>query len=181
MNWWRQLVCYTRNDRGACALGTRRRGVIVGNPLHSGSGRLSLEAAPVPGRGQAWARRPLWYLSATWQALNMSRYCSVPPSQFVKGNSVSVFPRARKPRLRERPSSVVSAYTVVSRCSHIRAPVFCRGTLNCVDQEKDQRPNYWLRISNRSVLVQFFFFFLRKSQSRGCPRWSCCVNEWITG
>lgn len=41
------------------------------------------------GGGQAWAHRPSWYLLATWQALNMSCYCSVPPSQFVKGNSVT--------------------------------------------------------------------------------------------
>ncbi len=41
------------------------------------------------GGGQAWAHRPLWYLLATWQALNMSCYCLVLPSQFVKGNSVT--------------------------------------------------------------------------------------------
>lgn len=44
---------------------------------------------PCQGGGQAWARRPSWYLLATWQALNMSCYCSVPPSQFVKANCVT--------------------------------------------------------------------------------------------
>lgn len=64
------------------------------------------------GGGQAWAHRPLWYLLATWQALNMSCYCLVPPSQFVKGNSVTK-PGRETLRPWERPSSVVSAYTVV--------------------------------------------------------------------
>lgn len=44
---------------------------------------------PCQGGGQAWAHRPSWYLSATWQVLNMSCYCFVLASQFVKANSVT--------------------------------------------------------------------------------------------
>lgn len=70
------------------------------------------------GGGQAWAHRPSWYLLATWQALNMSCYCSVPPSQFVKGNSVKR-PRGKIGGL----CSVVSACTVVrTYADHTSSP-----------------------------------------------------------
>lgn len=74
------------------------------------------------GGGQAWAHRPLWYLSATWQALNMSCYCLVPPpSQFVRGNSVSIS-RVGKLRPWERPCSVVSACTYTVHTSSPLSP-----------------------------------------------------------
>ena len=116
---------FHRELQGGCALGVGHRGVIVGNPpllwLRKGvpEWRLSL----CQGGGQAWAHRPSWYLSATWQALSMSCYCWVPPSQFVKGNSVTMSGRDTL-RPWERPSSVVAAYTVVcTYAAHISSPL----------------------------------------------------------
>ena len=64
------------------------------------------------GGGQAWAHRPSWYLLATWQALNMSCYCLVPPSQFVKGNSVTRPGRGNAEALREAIWCCFSPHTL---------------------------------------------------------------------
>lgn len=123
MNWWRQLVCYTRNYRGLRSWHRAQGRDHRESPLlwlrkAVPEWRLSL----CQGRGQAWAHRPSWYLSATWQVLNMSCYCFVLPSQFVKGNSVKVLGRVML-RPWERPSSVVSAFLVVCTYTvHIASP-----------------------------------------------------------
>lgn len=80
--------------QGGCSLGTGHRGVIVGNPLRSGSGRLSLTRCCPGARvgGRRGHTGPCDTCQPLGKPLSLSCYCLVLPSQFVKGNSVSVFP-----------------------------------------------------------------------------------------
>lgn len=100
------------------------------------------------GGGQAWAHRPLWYLLATWQALNMSCYCSVPPSQFVNGNSVT---RPGKEALRP----FKCCFSLHSSLAHPAPHLLNRITTDKADWSETKQFQEKLEIKNWLVLVTF--------------------------